>query len=138
MAGIGDIVQKAFYLGIGAASLAADKAGTSLGELRKQAQKLADEMVERGEMTAEEAKGFVSEIVRQNAAKSDSETQETAQPGSAASASSGPRTIDIEDDTTDSSSPASSDRAALDINHSDRLRQEVSDLQAELERLRSQ
>jgi polyhydroxyalkanoate synthesis regulator phasin len=56
MAGFGDIVQKAFYLGVGLASYAGEKAGGKLAELRSQAQKLADEMVSRGEMTTEEAK----------------------------------------------------------------------------------
>ncbi|MEO1133251.1 MAG: hypothetical protein AAFX40_11160 [Cyanobacteria bacterium J06639_1] len=137
MAGIGDIVQKAFYLGIGAASLAADKAGSQLGELRKQAQKLADEMVERGEMTADEAKGFVSEILKQNAAKQAAEAQAPSSPTPGdPPPQQGPRPISIDDD--DAADTTADTSAALDVNHSDRLRQEVSDLQAELERLRSQ
>ncbi|MBW4467474.1 MAG: phasin family protein [Pegethrix bostrychoides GSE-TBD4-15B] len=65
MPDFGDLVQKAFYLGVGAASYAAEKAGTTLSELRVQAQKLADEMVARGEMTAEDAKRMVDEMVTQ-------------------------------------------------------------------------
>ena len=65
MAGLGDIVQKAFYLGVGLASFATEKAGVTLQELRAQAQKLADEMVARGEMTAEEARKYVDELVSQ-------------------------------------------------------------------------
>lgn len=61
MAGFGDLVQKAFYLGVGIASYAGEKAGMTLTELRSQAQKIADEMVARGEMTTEEAKRLVDE-----------------------------------------------------------------------------
>lgn len=63
MAGFGDIVQKAFYLGVGIASYAGEKAGSTISELRSQAQKLVDEMVARGEMTAEEAQRTVNEMV---------------------------------------------------------------------------
>jgi polyhydroxyalkanoate synthesis regulator phasin len=63
MPGFGDLVQKAFYLGVGIASFAGEKAGNTLTELRVQAQKLADEMVARGEMTTEEAKRMVDEMV---------------------------------------------------------------------------
>ena len=41
------------------------KAGAGLGELRSQAQKIADEMVARGEITAEEAKRMVDDMVSQ-------------------------------------------------------------------------
>lgn len=65
MPGFGDIVQKAFYLGVGLAAYASERAGGKLGELRLQAQKLADEMVARGEMTTEEAKRFVEDLMKQ-------------------------------------------------------------------------
>lgn len=65
MAGFSDLVQKAFYLGVGAASLAAEKAGATIHDLREQAQVIADEMVQKGEMNAEEAKKFVNEMVKQ-------------------------------------------------------------------------
>lgn len=64
MAGFGDLVQKAFYLGVGMASYAGEKAGTKLSELRVQAQKLADEMVARGEINAEEARRMVDEMLK--------------------------------------------------------------------------
>ena len=48
MPGFGDFVQKAFYLGVGLASYAGEKAGGKWGELRSQVQKLADEMVAKG------------------------------------------------------------------------------------------
>ncbi len=62
--GLGDLVQKAIYLGIGVANFAAERAGTALVELRQQAQKLADEMVKRGEMNVDEARRFVDDIVK--------------------------------------------------------------------------
>ncbi|MEA5582124.1 phasin family protein [Nodularia harveyana UHCC-0300] len=65
MPGFGDIVQKAFYLGVGLASYAGEKAGGKLGELRSQVQKLADEMVAKGEMNTEEARRFVEDMMNQ-------------------------------------------------------------------------
>ena len=63
MAGFGNLVQKAFYLGVGIASYAGEKAGGAIGELRGQAQKLVDELVERGEITAEEAQKMMNDMV---------------------------------------------------------------------------
>ncbi|MCL1474015.1 phasin family protein [Argonema antarcticum] len=63
MAGLGDLVKKAFYLGVGVVASAGEKAGVTLGELREQAQKLTDEMVAKGEMTTEEARRLVDEMV---------------------------------------------------------------------------
>lgn len=117
MPGFGDLVQKAFYLGVGAASYAAEKAGTTLSELRVQAQKLADEMVARGEITADEAKRMVDEMV--------SRAQQPPTPPSDAQSSS-PRRIEIVvEDEPDS------ERQAVDD-----LRQQVAQLQEELRRLR--
>ena len=65
MPGFGDIVQKAFYMGVGLASFAGSIAGEKLPELRSQVQKLADEMVARGKMTTEEARRFVEDMMRQ-------------------------------------------------------------------------
>lgn len=65
MAGFGDIVQKALYLGVGLAAYAGEKAGGKLAELRTQAQKLADELVARGEMNTEEARRFVDDLMKQ-------------------------------------------------------------------------
>ncbi|WP_019499822.1 phasin family protein [Pseudanabaena sp. PCC 6802] len=59
----GGIVQKAFYLGLGLASLAGEKAGSTLTEIRNQATKLAEDLVERGEMTSEEARKFVDDLI---------------------------------------------------------------------------
>jgi polyhydroxyalkanoate synthesis regulator phasin len=121
MTGLGDIVQKAFYLGVGLAAYGAEKAGTALQELRVQAQKLADEMVERGEMTAEEARKYVDDMIQQAQqetipdVKSDAQTKE-------------PRTIEIivEDEDAQQSQPE-------DI---DDLRDQVQSLQDELRNLK--
>jgi polyhydroxyalkanoate synthesis regulator phasin len=119
MAGFGDLVQKAFYLGVGIASYATEKAGTTLGELRSQAQKLADEMVARGEITAEEARKMVDDMVSKAQTATPSETAEDpiAQP----------RRIEIlsEDD------PAPTAAA-------DQLRDQIAKLQEELQRLKQE
>jgi hypothetical protein len=62
----GDIIQKAFYLGVGAVAAATEEAGSKLTTLRSQAQKLADELVAKGEMTTEEARKLVSWYDRLN------------------------------------------------------------------------
>jgi polyhydroxyalkanoate synthesis regulator phasin len=118
--GLGDLVQKAVYLGIGVASYAGEKATEKLSELRSQVQTLADEMVERGEMTSEEARRFVDDMVnkaQQPSVESPSSTQPTE-----------PRRIEI---VTDDDEPASA--APTDV---DQMRQQVLDLQEELRRLR--
>ncbi|MCY7283373.1 MAG: phasin family protein [Cyanobacteria bacterium CAN_BIN43] len=124
MAGFGDLVQKAFYLGVGIASYATEKAGSTLGELRSQAQKLADEMVARGEITAEDAKKMVDEMVSRAQQQPDpSSSSPDAQPSQ-------PRRIEIlsEDDPVNPVAPA--DRAA------DELRDQIAKLQEELQRLK--
>ncbi|VEP16015.1 conserved hypothetical protein [Hyella patelloides LEGE 07179] len=65
MAGFEDIVKKAFYMGVGFASYAQEKAGDTLVEIKAQSQKLADEMIARGEMNVDEARKFVDEMVQQ-------------------------------------------------------------------------
>lgn len=124
MPGFGDLVQKAFYLGVGVASYAGEKAGGALGELRSQAQKLADEMVARGEMTTEEAKRLVDEMVNRaqqqaNAAPPKNDTQD--RPAE-------PRRIEILSD--DEPTPSQPDP-------NDDLRQQVVKLQEELRRLQN-
>jgi polyhydroxyalkanoate synthesis regulator phasin len=118
MPGFGDLVQRAFYLGVGLASYAGEKAGSTLGDLRSQAQKLADEMVARGEITTEEAKRMVDEMMRK--------AQQTPSP-SASGPTSEPRRIEIleEEDGPATPSPAEADK----------LRQQVEKLQEELRRL---
>lgn len=119
--GLSDFVQKAVYLGIGIASYAGEKAGEKLSELKVQAQKLADEMVERGEMTAEEARRFVDDMVAK-AQQPISEAQPPSRPAE-------PRQIEIldEDDPTPTKS-AHPDPV-------DEMRRQVAELQEELRRL---
>lgn len=119
MAGFGDIVQKAFYLGVGIASVAQEKAGARLAELRSQAQKLADELVARGEMTTEEAKRMVDEFVVKA-------QQQTTDP-STESQRSEPRRIEI---LSDDDSPSEQPPPAVDD-----LKAQVAKLQEELRRL---
>jgi polyhydroxyalkanoate synthesis regulator phasin len=64
MAGLGDIVQKAFYLGVGLAAAAGEQAGEKFSGLRVQANKLADEMVAKGEITTEEARKLVDDLLK--------------------------------------------------------------------------
>lgn len=142
MAGFGDLVQKAFYLGVGAASYAAEKAGTTLADLKVQAQKLADEMVARGEMTAEDAKHMVDDMVSraQVPASSDARPDVTTgprrieilvedEPAAPDSAPSSPATESI------ASSPSAQPSAQPAV---DDLRQQVAKLQEELRRLRKE
>jgi polyhydroxyalkanoate synthesis regulator phasin len=64
MAGLGDIVQKAFYLGVGIAAAAGEQAGEKISVIRVQAQKLADEMVSKGELTTDEARKMVDDMIK--------------------------------------------------------------------------
>jgi len=123
MPGFGDLVQKALYLGIGFASYAGERAGGRLGELRSQVQKLADEMVARGEMTTEEARRLVEEMMKQ-----------AQQPSTNASATSTtptePRRIEI---ISEDEEPTSSESQDRDVQN---LRDQVIGLQEELKRLK--
>ncbi|MGV0025058.1 phasin family protein [Phormidesmis priestleyi] len=122
--GLGDLVQKAMYLGIGVASYAGEKAGEKLGELRIQVQKLADEMVERGEMSAEDARKFVDDMVNR--------AQQTPSVESNNPKPSEPRKIEILDD--DDEEPTAS--ASAPQNSVEEMRRQVTDLQEELRRLK--
>lgn len=120
MAGFGDIVQKAFYLGVGLASYAGEKAGGKLSELRSQAQKLADELVAKGEMSTDEARRFVEEMVAR-AQQPEVQVNPPENPTE-------PRRIEIlsdDEEPTQANAP----------NDVDALRQQVIDLQEELRRL---
>ncbi|MBE9117860.1 hypothetical protein IQ249_18330 [Lusitaniella coriacea LEGE 07157] len=121
MPGLGDLVQKAFYMGVGLASFAGEKASVKLQELRVQAQKLADEMVKRGEMTAEEASKFVDDLV-----------QQAQQPPveSSTNQSREPRRIEIVEDEEENPSRASSSSESVE-----NLRDQVQSLQEELRNL---
>ncbi len=117
----GGIVQKAFYLGMGLASLAGEKASSKLGELRDQATKLADDLVARGEMTTDEARKFVDDLIQQ--AQQPQEQMPDNEQGRKA-----PRTIEIlnDDENLTTANPD-------DVQN---LRDKVQDLQEELKKMR--
>lgn len=116
MAGLGDFVQKAFYLGVGIAASAGEKAG----DLRVQAQKLADEMVTKGEITAEEARKLVDNMLAaQHSADKDNQ--------SASVKPQEPRRIEIQDEE----SAAGDDKVS-------QMRRQVEELQEQLQRLKKQ
>ncbi|MBE9014985.1 hypothetical protein C7Y66_26170 [Chroococcidiopsis sp. CCALA 051] len=125
MPGLGDIVQKAFYLGVGLASYASEKATGKLAELRSQAQKLADELVAKGEMTADEAKRYVDDLMRQ--------AQQPPTEVDGGKASSEPRRIEILSD--DEENPTTPTTQTAGDDNVDRLREQVQKLQDELRRL---
>lgn len=125
MAGFGDIVQKAFYLGVGLASYAGEKAGGRLGELREQAQKLAAELVQRGEMSTEEARRFVEDIMQQGQKTAQQSATETKRENKE------PRRIEIIEDDEEKPTSEQSDNV-------ERLRQQVEALKDELRRLQNQ
>lgn len=121
MAGLNDLVQKALYLGVGLASYATEKAGVTLQELKAQAQKVADEMVARGEMTTEEARKYVDDLIQQ--------AQQTPPVSSDASQDKEPRLIEIIEENEEE--PKSSKAQNVDA-----LRQQVESLKEELQRLK--
>jgi polyhydroxyalkanoate synthesis regulator phasin len=120
MPGLGDIVQKAFYLGVGLASFAGEKAGTTLSQVRSQAQKLAEEMVDRGEMSTEEARKFIDDMVTK---AQQQQAEVSGQPDKPAE----PRKIEILDDDEE---PVKGENKEADT-----LRSQVEALQEELRRL---
>lgn len=125
----GDILQKAFYFGVGLADYAQEQASEKLKELRTQSQKLADELVKRGEMNSEEARQFVEELV------SEAKRGQTASDDNNEGASSQgePRRIEIiEEDEPASNQSATDEKKDEDI---DSLRNQVEALREELKRL---
>lgn len=117
----GDIVQKAFYLGVGAVTAAGEEAGSRLGKLRVQAQKLADELVAKGEMTTEEARKLVDDLVRQ------AQQEQSSQASNNVPAPE-PRRIEIISDDEPSVKP---EEQNVDV-----LRQQVQAMQEELRRMK--
>ncbi|MBD1836206.1 phasin family protein [Cyanobacteria bacterium FACHB-472] len=125
MPGFGDIVKKAFYLGVGLAASAGEQAGETLGGLRSQAQKLADEMVAKGEMTTDEARRFVDDMMKQA-------QQPTVEQNPNGSSTPGePRRIEIL--TEDEEPKPAETKETKDV---DTMRQQVQALQDELRRLK--
>jgi polyhydroxyalkanoate synthesis regulator phasin len=152
--GLGNLVQKAVYLGIGVATYAGEKAGERLGELREQMQKMADEMVERGEMSAEEGRKFVDDMVRKAQQAAPGSTTSSSNASTSATPEVAPRPIEIQDDvdpvpaaTVEANSPIdppvtktnpvqeSAPDPVQDIDI-DTMRRQVQELQEELRRLR--
>jgi polyhydroxyalkanoate synthesis regulator phasin len=125
MAGLGDIVQKAFYLGVGLATAAGEQAGEKLSSIGIQAQKLTDEMVAKGEITTEEARKLVDEMIKsaqqQNLNQAQNPTADRPQKTNE------PRRIDIIADNEPSDSPE----------HISQMRQQVEALQEELKRMKN-
>jgi polyhydroxyalkanoate synthesis regulator phasin len=138
------LVQKAVYLGIGVASYAGEKESETLGDLQgqidklsglqEQLQKMADEMVSRGEMTAEDGRRFVDDMVKK--------AQET--PGQP-QVDTPPRKIEIVDEPVASTTAATSAApttappsggSSVDDIDVDTMRRQVMELQEELRRLR--
>ncbi|MFN3359986.1 MAG: phasin family protein [Pseudanabaenaceae cyanobacterium] len=105
-----NILQKAFYLGVGLISLVGEKTSSTLDQLRQQASQLAEELVKRGEMTTEEARRFVDEVMDQAKQKPDSKPPT-------------PRPIEILD-------------APSEDEEIQQLKDRVKELQAELARLK--
>ncbi|MEG4631473.1 hypothetical protein QUB56_18030 [Microcoleus sp. AR_TQ3_B6] len=124
MPGFGDILQKAVYLGVGLASYAGEKAGSKLTELRTEAQKLADELVKRGEMSTEEARRFVDDMVQQAQQQPPVEPAGNKKPAE-------PRRIEIVSEEEEVSP-----KDAKEVGGVDKLREQVQNLQEELRRLK--
>jgi polyhydroxyalkanoate synthesis regulator phasin len=124
MPGFGDILQKAVYLGVGLASYAGEKAGSKLTELRTEAQKLADELVKRGEMSTEEARRFVDDMVQQAQQQPPVESAREQKPVE-------PRRIEIISEEEDVSAKDAKETGGVD-----KLREQVQNLQEELRRLK--
>ncbi|MDP8965707.1 MAG: hypothetical protein M3O33_17330 [Cyanobacteriota bacterium] len=122
MPGFGDIVQKAFYLGVGLATTAGEEAGEKLVKLRVQAQKLADELVAKGEMNVEEARKMVDELMQQ------AQQQQPPVKSAEKAPTAEPRRIEI---LSDDEGLASTDNQNVEA-----LRQQVQAMQEELRRLK--
>lgn len=121
MPGFGEIVQKAFYLGVGLAATAGEEAGGRLAKLRVQAQKLADELVAKGEITAEEARRLVDDMIQQ------AQQQQTVEP-TQTKAPSEPQPRRIEIVSEDEPTPTDAEVEAM--------RNQVETLREELNRLK--
>ncbi|MGB0563643.1 MAG: phasin family protein [Spirulinaceae cyanobacterium] len=125
MAGLNQFVKKAFYLGVGLASYAGEKANSQLQELRTNAQALADELVKRGELKAEEAGQFVDELMQQ--------AQQQTPTSSSEQHNSEPRRIEIiTDETEPIPNPSTPSSTPDDVAQ---LRSQVEALQARLREL---
>lgn len=114
-------MQKAFFLGVGAVAAAGEEAGGRLAKLRVQAQRLADELVAKGELNVEEARKLVDDLMQQ------AQQQQPVRP-STNSPTSEPRRIEI---ITGDEEPATTDDSNVEA-----LRQQVEAMKEELRRLK--
>lgn len=133
MANFEDIAKKAFYMGVGFASYAQEKASDNMQDLKEQAQKLAEEMAERGKMSTEEARKFVDELVEQAQQENVSGNNGDREP----------RRIEIVDDDssvrpTPTPDREPGDRAANAEPYPDDLKEQVRSLEEELRRLKNE
>ncbi|AFY95270.1 phasin family protein [Chamaesiphon minutus] len=129
MAGLGDIVQKAFYLGVGLATTAGEQAGEKLSSIGVQAQKLTDEMVAKGEITTEEARKLVDEMIKSAQQQNLNQVQDTTT--ERAKKTNEPRRIEI---VADNEPPASATESPDNISQ---MRKQVEELQEELKRMKN-
>lgn len=124
MPDINEVVQKAFYLGVGIANYANEKAKEKVQEITIQANKLAEEMIARGEMEAGEARKFVDEMIKKA-------QQQNVEASPDKNPQNGPRQIeilDVEIIDEEDSNPSTQ--------NVDSLRDQVKSLQEELRRLK--
>jgi polyhydroxyalkanoate synthesis regulator phasin len=126
MAGLGDIVQKAFYLGVGLATVAGEQAGEKLSGIRVQAQKLADEMVSKGELTTEEARKMVDDMIKSAQLPNLNQSGDTT--NSDRPMKTQPRRIEI---VSEGEEPSPSDNIS-------EMRKQVAALQEELKQMKNQ
>jgi len=139
MANFNNLVQKAFYLGVGLASYASEQFNEQFISLRERAQKLADELVERGEMNSEEARRFVEDIMQQGLEKQQTSTQKSSTHQSNTTPSE-PRRIEILDDDEEVTTQPTTQintQAELKTRSVKELHDQVAALKKELEHLQN-
>jgi polyhydroxyalkanoate synthesis regulator phasin len=129
MAGLGDIVQKAFYLGVGLATAAGEQAGEKISSIGVQAQKLADEMVSKGEITTEEARKLVDDMIK--SAQQQNLSQAQGSNSERAPKSTEPRRIEIVAESESTAPPSESPESIS------QMRKQVEALQEELKRMKN-
>ncbi len=125
MANIGDIVQKAFYLGVGVAVAAGETANDTITQIRTKAQKLADDLVEKGEMTSDQAKRYVDDMIQQAQKQNKPENTPPSPDRNE------PRRIEILNEDEDSKQTNNTNNKDADA-----MRKQVESLKQELERLK--
>jgi polyhydroxyalkanoate synthesis regulator phasin len=97
-----DVAKRAFYLGIGLASYATERAGVKFLEFQGQAQQMTDELVKRGEATTEEARQWLNVVAPGIVPPNNSNSAGSTNPNGSGVAK--PRQIDIIDAEIESES----------------------------------